>query len=327
MIRRIFFAALAMCWGANAELLDVEQAMLEHVDAHEADAHKLLQASVNINSGTLNFEGVRAVGELFRPELERLGFQCRWIDGEAFERAGHLFAEKSGAGTHILLIGHLDTVFEPSSPFQSYEQIDENLGIPHASQHPRYGLLEFISTARAKSHMFRRYKYHYSNIGYTILGSIVDWQTLGADIPAAQRGYEKFVWSRLCYANDDYNQDPALTACLDHHWRAGDILNEAQQYDGDGNPTDSDYSGWQSAAGGWCERPAQTKITVGLWWGRGQVHRPRRFLLEEQYDESEIGDSRSSGLFLSLRNDLKPRRPRDSGGLTVFSLLGVLSTG
>jgi glutamate carboxypeptidase len=73
----------------------------------------------------MNFAGVRAVGDVFRGELEALGFTVRWLDGARFKRAGHLVAERQGRGPRVLLIGHLDTVFEPDSPFQRFERIDE----------------------------------------------------------------------------------------------------------------------------------------------------------------------------------------------------------
>lgn len=82
----------------------------------------LLERAVNQNSGTLNLDGVRKVGEMFRPEFEQLGFTVRWIDQSAVGRAGHLVAihKGNGRGKRILLIGHLDTVFEPASPFQRF---------------------------------------------------------------------------------------------------------------------------------------------------------------------------------------------------------------
>jgi glutamate carboxypeptidase len=61
---------------------------------------------------------VRAVGALYEKELTTLGFACRWVEmPKAMGRAGHLIAERKGArGKRILLIGHLDTVFESDSP-------------------------------------------------------------------------------------------------------------------------------------------------------------------------------------------------------------------
>ncbi|OYX08497.1 MAG: peptidase M20 [Sphingomonadales bacterium 32-68-7] len=79
---------------------------------------------LTINSGTHNHAGVRAVGDLIAPELAALGFTVEWIDQSAAGRAGHLFARREGkpGTTRMLLIGHLDTVFEPSSPFQTYSR-------------------------------------------------------------------------------------------------------------------------------------------------------------------------------------------------------------
>jgi len=81
---------------------------------------------VNINSGTMNFDGVRKVGDVFKAELDALGFSTKWVDGAGFGRAGHLVAERNGRGPRILLIGHLDTVFEPRSPFQKFERLSDS---------------------------------------------------------------------------------------------------------------------------------------------------------------------------------------------------------
>jgi hypothetical protein len=58
----------------------------------------LLERIVNINSGTMNFAGVRDVGAVLRAQLDALGFTTRWVDGAPFGRAGHLVAEHSGLG-------------------------------------------------------------------------------------------------------------------------------------------------------------------------------------------------------------------------------------
>lgn len=107
-----------------------EKAMVAYVQTHQEPAIALLEQAVNINSGTMNLAGVRKVGELLAPEFETLGFKTHWVDGTAFGRAGHLVAERQGKrggkGKHVLLIGHLDTVFEPDSPFQRAERTDAN---------------------------------------------------------------------------------------------------------------------------------------------------------------------------------------------------------
>src|SRR5262245_27063070 len=103
---------------AQSALSANERAIVRAVDGHNAEALALLERIVNINSGTMNFAGVRKVGDVLRPQFDALGFTTRWVDGAPFRRAGHLIAEHPRSGPKILLIGHLDTVFEPSSPFQ-----------------------------------------------------------------------------------------------------------------------------------------------------------------------------------------------------------------
>ena len=107
-------------------LSPAERAVVRAVDSERARTLELLRRIVNINSGTMNFAGVREVGDVLRVEFDSLGFATHWIDGGTFRRAGHLVAEHPGPGPKLLLIGHLDTVFEPSSPFQHFEQLDDS---------------------------------------------------------------------------------------------------------------------------------------------------------------------------------------------------------
>ena len=127
---RAAFVALALAAPlaaqSTATLSTPERAIAGAIDSHNAEALALLQRIVDINSGTMNFAGVRQVADVLRPQLDALGFRTRWVDGAAFHRAGHLVAEHPGPGPKILLIGHLDTVFEPSSPFQRFERLDDS---------------------------------------------------------------------------------------------------------------------------------------------------------------------------------------------------------
>ncbi|HLL45705.1 MAG TPA: M20/M25/M40 family metallo-hydrolase, partial [Longimicrobiaceae bacterium] len=99
-----------------------EQRIARHVDLHADSAVALLRRMVDINSGTNNPVGVRRVGDVARRELEAMGFETRWVEmPDSMRRAGHLFAERKGRrGKRLLLIGHLDTVFEEDSPFQKF---------------------------------------------------------------------------------------------------------------------------------------------------------------------------------------------------------------
>ena len=113
----------------HAQLSRVEKKVVSYVDKHNPEAMRLWEQVVNINSGTMNFDGVHKVGQVFRAKLDALGFQTRWVDGKTFNRAGHLIAEHKGknkSSKTILLIGHLDTVFELSSPFQKFSMVNDS---------------------------------------------------------------------------------------------------------------------------------------------------------------------------------------------------------
>jgi glutamate carboxypeptidase len=118
-------ALLASPLMAASQPTKSERAIASWIDAHNNEAIALLERTVNINSGTHNHQGVRDVGKIFRAELDALGFKTRWVNQDEVDRGGHLVADHPGPGPRILLIGHLDTVFEPDSPFQRFERIDE----------------------------------------------------------------------------------------------------------------------------------------------------------------------------------------------------------
>jgi len=91
-----------------------EARMRDAVRIHYDSAVDLLRRAVNIPSGTGNLAGVRKVGDLFGAELTKLGFESRWVSmPDSMRRAGHLVAtHRGGNGPRLLLIGHLDTVYE-----------------------------------------------------------------------------------------------------------------------------------------------------------------------------------------------------------------------
>ena len=113
---------LSGCATAEAQSRSAEKVMAQTVVAEHERSIALLEKLVNQNSGSLNVAGVKIVGDMVRAELEPLGFKVDWIDMSETGRAGHLIATHKGKGKNVLLIGHLDTVFEPDSPFQKFER-------------------------------------------------------------------------------------------------------------------------------------------------------------------------------------------------------------
>ena len=124
--------------------------MIRTVDAEQDRTVSMLEGWVNTNSGTLNLAGVEAVGKMLRSELEPLGFKVEWLDMKAAGRAGHIVArhKANGRGKRMLLIAHLDTVFEPDSPFQRWERRG-NLGVGPGSGDDKGGMAVVVASLRA----------------------------------------------------------------------------------------------------------------------------------------------------------------------------------
>lgn len=113
----------------SQKLSRTERKIVEKVKSLNQESISFLEKVVNINSGTLNKKGVKEVGEVFSTAFNEIGFETKWIDmPEEMNRAGHLFASIDGdKGKKLLLIGHLDTVFEENSPFQTFERFNDSM--------------------------------------------------------------------------------------------------------------------------------------------------------------------------------------------------------
>ena len=152
MTRTLLMLLIVLPVTAQAQTsvpVSAEEVIVQHVDEELERAVELLEASVNINSGTMNFDGVRQVGDLFRREFDELGFRTEWIDGAAFNRAGHLVAVREAGGPKLLLIGHLDTVFPADSPFQEFEIVDQHFARGPGTTDMKGGNVVMIQALRA----------------------------------------------------------------------------------------------------------------------------------------------------------------------------------
>ena len=140
--------SVAPCLGATPSAS--EQRMRTAIEADQPHVIALLERLVNQNSGSLNLPGVTAVGEMVRAELEPLGFDVQWIDMRATGRAGHLVATHvgTGRGKRVLMIGHLDTVFEPDSPFQRFVRTGDKATGPGIAD-DKGGVVIIIAALRA----------------------------------------------------------------------------------------------------------------------------------------------------------------------------------
>ncbi|HLL59196.1 MAG TPA: M20/M25/M40 family metallo-hydrolase [Allosphingosinicella sp.] len=135
---------------AEAKLSAPEKKMIQTIESESERNIALLENLVNQNSGSLNLPGVEAVGRMMRAELEPLGFQVKWIPMAEVGRAGHIVAthKGNGRGKRMLLIGHLDTVFEPDSPFQRFVRKGDSAEGPGVGD-DKGGMVVMVAALRA----------------------------------------------------------------------------------------------------------------------------------------------------------------------------------
>jgi glutamate carboxypeptidase len=139
-----------------ADLSKAEAQIAKRISSNLPESIKLLEEIVNINSGTMNFEGVRAVGQRLKVEFEQVGFDTQWVNGDSFDRAGHLIASHSAQQPNkpkILLIGHLDTVFAKDDEFQKYNKIDDRYSAGPGVTDMKGGNLIILNAVRALKEM------------------------------------------------------------------------------------------------------------------------------------------------------------------------------
>lgn len=142
--------AASIAVPAVAAVSPAERKMAAAVNAEQERTLGFLKQMVDQNSGSQNMAGVEAVGRMVRAELEPLGFAVRWIPLRETGRAGHLIATHRGrTGTkRLLLIGHLDTVFEPDAPFQKWTREGDKGHGPGAAD-DKGGIAVMIAALRA----------------------------------------------------------------------------------------------------------------------------------------------------------------------------------
>ena len=141
---------LIWCVAAASEPLSAdEQRMADWIDANTDGAIALLKETVDIPSGSMNFDGVRAVGRVMQRELDAIGLDTEWIEMPAeVNRAGHLFARKDGRGKKFVLIGHLDTVFESDDGIKPFSR-DGDIATGHGIYDMKTGNVIIVYALRA----------------------------------------------------------------------------------------------------------------------------------------------------------------------------------
>ena len=93
-----------------------DEALWKAAEAARPEQLKLLETLVNIDSGTGDIEGGKRVLDILAPRLEALGARVERVPAEIPGLPDNLVATLKGKGkAKILMIGHIDTVFEPGT--------------------------------------------------------------------------------------------------------------------------------------------------------------------------------------------------------------------
>ena len=97
----------------------------QYVDGHHDEMLALWEEMVNTESGSRQLEGVAAMDDILRRELESVGAKVRVLP---VENAGGVLVAEWNSGSPkapLLFIGHVDTVFKEGTAEDNPFRIDE----------------------------------------------------------------------------------------------------------------------------------------------------------------------------------------------------------
>ena len=152
MKKLLLFLITAITVKASAQQLTAEEKkIINEINKQMPQTLQLLEEIVNINSGTLNTEGVKKTGEVLQKEFDKTGFSTEWVSlPDSVKRAGHLVASIKGKkGKKLLLIGHLDTVFEPDMEPNPYKKLDDSTATGQGVNDMKGGDMIILSALQA----------------------------------------------------------------------------------------------------------------------------------------------------------------------------------
>ncbi|AIB37053.1 MULTISPECIES: M20/M25/M40 family metallo-hydrolase [Pseudomonas] len=113
--RTLLAATLAMSFAVPAYSAEPHKQIQAHAEQYKADALKLLERLVNIDSGSGYEPGLTQVRDIAVDELKQLGFSIELVPDKAANNS-HVVATLKGTGkAKILLMAHMDTVFKEGS--------------------------------------------------------------------------------------------------------------------------------------------------------------------------------------------------------------------
>ena len=112
----------------------------------------LLEKLVNMDSGSYDVDGVKAVGNAVKNRLTELGFAVTMLENDRF--APHLLATKKGnGGKNIMFLGHMDTVFEKGTAARHPFTIKGGKAYGPGVCDMKSGIVSLLYTLKALEHV------------------------------------------------------------------------------------------------------------------------------------------------------------------------------
>ncbi|AYF48619.1 MULTISPECIES: M20/M25/M40 family metallo-hydrolase [unclassified Pseudomonas] len=113
--RTLLAATLALSFAMPAYSAEPHKQIQADAEQYKAEALKLLERLVNIDSGSGYEPGLTQVRDIAVDELKQLGFTIELVPDKAANNS-HVIATLKGTGkARILLMAHMDTVFKEGS--------------------------------------------------------------------------------------------------------------------------------------------------------------------------------------------------------------------
>lgn len=113
--RTLLAATLALSFSLPAYSAEPHKQIQQQAEQYKAEALKLLERLVNIDSGSGYEPGLTQVRDIAVNELKQLGFTIELVPDKAANNS-HVVATLKGTGkAKILLMAHMDTVFKEGS--------------------------------------------------------------------------------------------------------------------------------------------------------------------------------------------------------------------
>ena len=105
-------AACLTSLSSSAFSQSKDEALLTAATAEQPNLLKTLERLVNIESGSKQFDGLSAIGNLLHNELQAMGGQVSRAKSAVGTGADNIVGKFTGKGkTRILMMAHMDTVY------------------------------------------------------------------------------------------------------------------------------------------------------------------------------------------------------------------------